>query len=78
MLTTATSSDQDEFPRHHLAGVERQMPGAVSRKDFLRLGGAGLASMALLGATGCVGSRRDEVVRFLDATTETTALERTR
>ena len=28
---------------------------AVSRKDFLRLGGAGLAGAALLGTTGCGG-----------------------
>jgi raffinose/stachyose/melibiose transport system substrate-binding protein len=46
------------------------MPGAVSRKDFLRLAGA-----VLLGTAGCGGSR-SEVVRFLDETTETTALER--
>src|SRR5215218_8415659 len=50
------------------------MPKAVSRKDFLKLGGAGLAA-ALLGAAGC-GGGRDEVVKFLDATRETTALER--
>jgi raffinose/stachyose/melibiose transport system substrate-binding protein len=54
---------------------EQQMPRAVSRKDFLRLGGVGLAGVALLGAAGCGGSR-SEVVRFLDETTETTALER--
>ena len=50
------------------------MPKAVSRKDFLKLGGAGLAA-ALLGAAGC-GGGRDEVVKFLAATRETTALER--
>src|SRR5215216_2958546 len=50
------------------------MPKAVSRKDFLKLGGAGLAA-ALLGAAGC-GGGRDEVVKFLDATRETTILER--
>ncbi len=48
----------------------------VSRKDFLRLGGVGLAGAALLGVAGC-GGRQGEVVRFLDETTETTALERT-
>ena len=50
------------------------MPKAVSRKDFLKLGGAGLAA-ALLGAAGC-GGGRDEVVKFLAATRETTVLER--
>jgi hypothetical protein len=34
---------------------------AVSRKDFLRLSGAGLAGAALLGTTGCGGAR--EAVR---------------
>ena len=56
------------------------MPGAmreVSRKDVLRLGGVGLAGVALLGVAGC-GGRQGEVVRFLDGTTETTALERAR
>ncbi len=52
------------------------MPRAVSRKDFLRLSG-GVAGGVLLGAAGCAGGRRDKVVRFLDETTETTALERT-
>jgi len=56
-------------------GGEQQMPRAVSRKDFLSLGGAGLAGAVLLGAAGC-GGGRSEVVRFLDASTETTALER--
>jgi ABC-type glycerol-3-phosphate transport system substrate-binding protein len=51
------------------------MPRAVSRKNFLRLGGVvGLAGAVLLGVTGCSGDRK--VVSFLDATTETTALER--
>ena len=50
------------------------MPKAVSRRDFLKLGGAGLAA-ALLGAAGC-GGGRDEVVKLLAATRETTALER--
>ena len=55
------------------------MPGAmrqVSRKDFLRLCGAGVTGAALLGVEGC-GVSQGEVVRFLDAATETTALERT-
>src|SRR5215216_648289 len=50
------------------------MPKAVSRKDFLKLGGAGLAA-ALLGAANC-GGGREEVVKFLAATRETTVLER--
>jgi multiple sugar transport system substrate-binding protein len=34
----------------------RRRGGAnLSRKDFLRLGGAGLAGAALLGAAGCGG-----------------------
>jgi raffinose/stachyose/melibiose transport system substrate-binding protein len=53
----------------------RQMPGAVSRKNFLRLGGVGLAGAVLLGVAGC--GRNRKVLSFLDATTETTALERT-
>ncbi len=51
------------------------MPRAVSRKDFLRLPGVGLAGAVLLGSAHCGGSR-DEVVGFLEATRETTALER--
>jgi raffinose/stachyose/melibiose transport system substrate-binding protein len=51
------------------------MPEAVSRKDFLRLGGVGLAGAVLLGVAGC--GRNRKVLSFLDATTETTALERT-
>jgi raffinose/stachyose/melibiose transport system substrate-binding protein len=48
---------------------------AVSRKDFLRLGGAGLAGVALLGGAGC--DRSDsKVVRFFTSTRETAALER--
>ena len=45
-----------------MAGEERQMSGVVSRKDFLRLGGAGLAGAVLMGIAGCGGSR--EAVRF--------------
>jgi raffinose/stachyose/melibiose transport system substrate-binding protein len=51
------------------------MPKAVSRRDFLKLGGAGLAGAVLLGTAGC-GGGRGEVVKFLAATRETTALER--
>jgi raffinose/stachyose/melibiose transport system substrate-binding protein len=54
---------------------EQQVPGAVNRKDFLRLGSMGLAGAVLLGTTGCGGSR-GEVVNFLAATRETTILER--
>ncbi len=48
---------------------------AVSRKDFLRLSGAGLAGVALLGAAGCDRSH-SKVVRFFTGTKETAALER--
>src|ERR671939_49853 len=54
------------------------MPSALSRKDFLRSGGVGLTSVALLGAAGCVrrlGGNRD-VVKFLTGTEETTIQER--
>src|ERR671913_1046903 len=47
---------------------------AVSRKDFLRLGSAGLVSAMLLGAAGCNGSQV-KVVRFFTGTRETAALE---
>src|ERR671918_1234856 len=47
----------------------------VSRKDFLRLGGAGLVSALLPGAAGCNG-RQVKVVRFFTGTRETAALER--
>jgi raffinose/stachyose/melibiose transport system substrate-binding protein len=54
------------------------MPRAVSRKGFLRLGGAGLAGAALVGAAGCGGSLggNKEVVRFLTGSEETAAQER--
>ena len=54
------------------------MPRAVSRKDFLRFGGVGLAGVALLGAAGCGGSLggNKDVVRFLTGTEETTTQER--
>ncbi len=51
------------------------MPKVVSRKDFLRLVGVRLAGAELLGTAHCGGSR-GEVVGFLEATRETTALER--
>src|SRR5215208_3008959 len=47
---------------------------AVSRKDFLRLGGAGLVSAMLPGAAGC-NARQVKVVRFFTGTRETAALE---
>jgi hypothetical protein len=51
---------------------------AVSRKDFLKLSGAGLAGAALLGTTGCGGGQgSDEVIKYLTETPETTNLERT-
>jgi raffinose/stachyose/melibiose transport system substrate-binding protein len=48
---------------------------APSRKDFLRLGGTGLAGAALMGAAGCGGSLGDrkKVVEFL--TTEETSIQ---
>jgi raffinose/stachyose/melibiose transport system substrate-binding protein len=53
------------------------MPRAITRRDFLRLGGVGLASAALLGAAGCGNLSGDrKVVRFLTSTEETTILER--
>src|SRR5918998_2764170 len=56
---------------------ERQMPGTVSRKDFLRLGGVGLASATLLGAVGCSGSLRgNQAVKFLTYAEETSIQER--
>jgi raffinose/stachyose/melibiose transport system substrate-binding protein len=57
---------------------ERQMPRAISRKGFLRLGGVGLAGAALLGDAGCGGSLGGDkkVVRFLTGNEETTAQER--
>jgi raffinose/stachyose/melibiose transport system substrate-binding protein len=51
---------------------------AVSRKDFLRLSGAGLAGAALLGTTGCGGGQGGgEVIKYLTETPETNNLERT-
>jgi raffinose/stachyose/melibiose transport system substrate-binding protein len=51
---------------------------AVSRKDFFRLSGAGLAGAALLSTTGCgEGQGGGEVIKYLTETPETTNLERT-
>lgn len=51
---------------------------AVSRKDFLRLSGAGLAGAVLLGTTGCGGGQGGgEGIKYLTETPETTNLERT-
>ena len=54
------------------------MQRAVSRKDFLGLGGAVLAVALLLGSAGCGGGLRGnkKVVKFFTGTEETTALER--
>ena len=56
----------------------RRTRRAVSRRDFLRLGGAGLAGAALLGTAGCGGGQQGggEVVRFFTGTSETTSQER--
>ena len=56
----------------------RRMRRAVSRRDFLRLGGAGLAGAALLGTAGCGGGSQGggQVVRFFTGTAETTSQER--
>jgi raffinose/stachyose/melibiose transport system substrate-binding protein len=65
--------------RFHWArrATERQMPGTVSRKDFLRLGGVGLAGATLLGAAGCGGSLSgNQVVKFLTNAEETSIQER--
>src|SRR4028119_2017031 len=49
----------------------------VSRRDFLRLGGAGLAGAALLGTAGCGGSQGGgQVVKFLTFPAETTGQEK--
>jgi raffinose/stachyose/melibiose transport system substrate-binding protein len=48
-----------------------------SRREFLRLGGAGLAGATLLGVAGCGGSQQGggEVVKYFTGTFETTAQE---
>ncbi|MDP8901202.1 MAG: hypothetical protein M3N33_08695, partial [Actinomycetota bacterium] len=57
----------------------RRMRRAVSRRDFLRLGGAGLAGAALLGTAACGGGSQgggQEVVRYFAAAPETTNQEK--
>jgi ABC-type glycerol-3-phosphate transport system substrate-binding protein len=49
---------------------------AINRKDFLRLGGVGLAGAALVGATNCSRSLSgNKVVRFLTTAEETSIQE---
>ena len=49
----------------------------MSRRDFLKLGGAGLAGAALLGTAGCGGgSGQGEVIRMFVGQAATAALER--
>jgi hypothetical protein len=50
----------------------------LSRKDFLSLGGVGLAGAGLLGAAGCGGrlSGNKKVVKFLTGTEETSIQQR--
>jgi raffinose/stachyose/melibiose transport system substrate-binding protein len=56
---------------------EKVRKRAVSRKDFLRIGGAGLAGATLLGTAACGGSSsQGQVVRMFVGTAETAALER--
>ena len=53
------------------------MPRAINRKDFLRLGGVGLAGAALVGAANCSRSLSgNKVVRFLTTAEETSIQER--
>src|SRR5688572_11462146 len=56
-------------------GRTAKLMRAVSRKDFLRFGGAGLIGAMLPGAAGC-NSSHGKVVRFFTGTRETAALER--
>jgi raffinose/stachyose/melibiose transport system substrate-binding protein len=50
----------------------------VSRREFLKLGGTGLAGAALLGTVGCGGGRQGggQVIRYFTGVAETTALEK--
>lgn len=57
----------------------RRLMRPLSRKQFLRLSGAGLAGAALLGAAGCGGddeAQGGNVVQYLTGSQETTAQER--
>jgi raffinose/stachyose/melibiose transport system substrate-binding protein len=56
----------------------RKTRRTLSRGNFLRLGGAGLAGATLLGAAACGGGSQSggKDVRFLTATAETTSQER--
>jgi ABC-type glycerol-3-phosphate transport system substrate-binding protein len=49
-----------------------------SRREFLKLGGAGLAGATLLGVAGCGGSQQGggEVIKFFTGSLETTAQEK--
>ena len=50
---------------------------AVSRREFLKLGGTGLAGATLLGAVGCGGGQGGgEGVKFLTETPGATTPER--
>ena len=54
----------------------RRSTRGFSRKEFLRLGGAGLAGATLLGVAGCGGGGQQgggEVVKFFTNSAETTA-----
>ena len=56
----------------------RRTHKGFSRKEFLRLGGAGLAGATLLGVAGCGSSQQGggDVVKFFTGTAETTAQEK--
>ena len=55
----------------------RRRRQAVSRRDFLKLGGTGLAGAVLLGTAGCGGgSGQGEVIRMFVGQAETASLER--
>ena len=57
----------------------RRSTRGFSRKEFLRLGGAGLAGATLLGVAGCGGGGQQgggDVMSFLRGVEETTALEK--
>jgi multiple sugar transport system substrate-binding protein len=56
--TARKARDREE--RTRMTGIRRERPGTpearrYSRRDFLKVGGAGLAGTALLGAAGCGG-----------------------